>query len=161
MGRKQRAGGRYVTPIDVADGSEATAAGPHGRYTLTAGHTYVYVLGGLDAPIHSFHLTGYTAAAILTSATPQDCNHHELDVTDIADAAATKVGQWITENPTTAYVGTNGAGWVATQSVLAVAGGAVGGAMWHLADDGANRHRILVVVGGTGGDFTGAAWGKE
>ena len=51
---------RYLVPIDTADGSSPAEA-PHGEYTLTASHTYVYLLPTEDTPFTSFHLTGYDA----------------------------------------------------------------------------------------------------
>jgi hypothetical protein len=145
-----------VIPID-SNGAEAASAGEHGKFTLTAGTTYYYVLGGADASCQSFTLTGYTSAAVVTSGTVQDTNHAELDVTNHSSTA----GEWLNEDPTTAFVAVDGTGWSQTNGVIAAAGSGVGGAMFHLGDDGASRTRIAVVVGGTGGVFRGSAWGKE
>jgi len=154
MGRSGRTGTRYITPID-SGGVPLTEQGK-GKYALTAGATYHYMLGGDDGPFQSVQLTGLTAAAVLTSATIMDTNHMPLEVVD-SDATA---GNWIPEAPAAGYVATTGTGWSATNSVVASAGSAVGGAMWHIAETGANRTRLTVVVGGTGGTFVVSAWGK-
>jgi len=156
MGRKGRAGGRYVTPIK-SDGTEPAQDGGRGVFTLASGSTYYYILGGGDASFISGTFTGYDAAAIITSATVQDTDHGELDVTNLNAV----VGDWISEDPSTAFVGADGAGWVVTNGVLAVAGGAVGGARFNVAETAAARTRIAVAVGGTGGKFRMSANGKD
>lgn len=162
MSRMPRAGGRYVTPIDTA-GAAASAEIEHGKYTLTANTLYYFVLGGADAPFLSTHLTAYTAGMIITSATVQDCNHHGGPVTlpgDVSDFSAT-AGEWIPETPTTAYVGVVGTGWSATNGVVASLGSALGGALWHIAETGADRTRLAVQVGAAGGIVRVSAHGKD
>lgn len=154
MGRMARPGGRYVTPID-SNGVPVTTMTEPGKFTLAAG-TYYYVLGGSDSPIHSFQLTGYTATSTITSGTPQDCNHGFNEVPD----HDTTTGEWMTEDPTDAFVAVDGTGWSHLVGVIAKDATAVGGAMWHFSGDGAARHRIVLVVG-VAGDFRGSAWGKE
>lgn len=156
MGYKPRAGGRYVIPID-STGAELTNAGPPGEFTLTAGAHYYYVLGGSAAPFQSVHLTGYTAGLIITSATIQDCNHDERDVTN----QSTVAGEWAPETPPTGYVGPTGTGWTATNGVVAAAGTGVGGAVIHIAETGAYRTRLDVLVGGTGGKLRVSFHGKD
>lgn len=153
MGQHGRAGGaRWVYPIDSNGASLENTSADKGRgvCTLTAGATYYYILGGIAAPFQSVHLTGKTAALILTSAALQDCNHVDQDVTNYSGTA----GEWLTEQPTTAYVAVAGTGveWSATNGVVAATGGHVGGALWHDAETGAARTRLAVVVGATGGD---------
>ena len=147
MSQAGRAGGRYVTPIK-SDGTEPAQIG-RGIYTLEAGATYYYLLGGAGGVFGSGTITGYDAAAILTSATVQDTDHPEQDITNIHAVT----GDWISEDPSTAFVGADGAGWTVTNGVLAVAGGAVGGARFNVAETAAARTRVAVVVGGTGGRF--------
>lgn len=147
---------RYLVPIDTADGTSPAEEG-HGRYTLTAGHTYVYMLPTDNSVFTSVDITGYTSAMVITSATVQDTNHAgtntggTADVTDISTTA----GEWHSEKPTNGYVAVDGTGWSvgtgATACVVAAAGSGVGGAMWHLAETGAHRTRLIVAVGGTGG----------
>lgn len=156
MSRANRPGGTYVSPLKT-DGTNLTNEAPRGSYTLTAGTTYYYILGGADAPFQSVHITGYTAGLVIMSATIQDCNHDDLEVPN----QSAVVGEWVSEDPTTAFVGFEGAGWSATNGVVAASGGGVGGAMWHLGETGATRTRLAVVVGGTGGILRVSAWGKD
>jgi len=161
MGRQPRAGGRYVQPID-STGAPVTpdTAGDarHGVYLLAAATQYYYILGGIDAPFLSVHITGYDAALILTSAVIQDCDHHDNDVSDFSAVA----GEWLTESPTTSYIAVAGAGWAQTPStgILTVAGGAVGGALFHFDETAAARHRLSVLVGGAGGHVRVSCHGK-
>lgn len=158
MSSQGRTGTRYITPID-STGAPLTESG-RGRFTLTAGNTFHFILGGDEAPFVSVHLTGITAAAIVTSATVRDCNHPSDGVNAITDFDTTD-GMWPPQNNTTDFVQVEGAGWVATNGVLAVAGGAVGGAFWHVAENCAARTRLTVVMGGTGGDFFCSGHGKR
>lgn len=155
MSRNPRAGGRYVQPIDNT-GVAIAGDSARGMYTLTAGSTVFFVLGGAEAPNISATLTGYDAALILTSVTWQDTDHPEQDVTNHSVVA----GEWITEDPATAFVGADGAGWVPTNGVLAVAGGALGGARWNVVSTASYRQRLAVVVGGTGGRVRVTSHGK-
>lgn len=159
MSRMPRAGGRYVQPIDangvlVPPDTNGNAA--HGVYELEANSVYFFILGGADAPFMSVHLTGYDSGLIIDSATIQDCNHHDQDVTDHSVVA----GEWISEDPTTAFVGVEGTGWSQTNGVVAVAGGNLGGALWHYAETGAFRHRLTIDTGGTGGHVRVSVHGK-
>lgn len=158
MSRMPRAGGRYVQPIGttgvLVDGDSA-----RGSYPLTAATQYYFILGGIEAPFLSVHLTGEDAALIITSAAIQDCNHPELPGGDVTDFDP-QAGRWVTEDPTTAFVGCDGTGWSATNGVLAVTGGTLGGAMWHFAETAAARHRLSVLVGATGGHVRVSVHGK-
>jgi hypothetical protein len=160
---------RYLVPIDTADGTSPAEAGGHGIYTLTASHTYVYLDPTLDTPFTSFDLTGYDAGLVITSATIQDTNHPGSVTAggpnggDVPDTSVT-VGEWKNERPTNGYVAADGAGWSvgsgATACVVAASGAGVGGALWHVAETGAARTRLNVVVGGTGGKVRVSAAGK-
>lgn len=158
MGQHGRAGGaRWIYPIDSNGVSLENTSADKGRgvCTLTAGATYYYILGGKPAPFQSIHLTGKTAALILTSASIQGCDHD-----DVLDKSST-AGEWPTDQPTTAYVSTDGTGWSATNGVLAVVGGNLGGARWNDSETGVARKRLAVVVGGTGGDALVSWHGKD
>lgn len=141
---------RYIPPVDVADGTTPSLEAPHGVYTLTTGHTYVYILPTDDSVFASIDLTGIDAALAFTSATIQDTNHAILDLTDIS----TTVGGWKNERPTSGYVAADGTGWSvgtgATSCVVAATGAGVGGALWHIAETGVHRTRLIVVCSGTG-----------
>lgn len=147
---------RYIPPIDVADGLTPTEK-EHGLYTLTAGHTYVYIVGGAEAVHQSVHLTGYTAGLIITSATIQDGDHaeSELSNTDVTD------GGWINEDPPVpAFASSDGTGWSSPNCVVKSLGTGVGGARWNLGNDSATRTRLNVVVGAAGGNVRVSAGGK-
>lgn len=163
---------KYLVPIDTADGSSPAEDGGHGIYTLTAGHTYRYILPSLDTPFASVQLTGIDDALIITSATVQDCNHAGSSTGprtagDVPDTSLV-VGEWINERPTNGYVAVDGTGWSvgsgATACVVAAtgsgAGGAHGGALWHIAETGAARVSLLVVVGAAGGKARVSGAGK-
>lgn len=159
MGRHNRPGGRTITPFKIDGGAQVPAVeiGPQGVYTLEASTTYYYICGGIDCPVQSFQLTGYTSAAVLTSVTLQDLVHMDGLVAD----HGVVVGEWMPETPT-AYVATAGTGWtVGATGIVAAAGTGAGGALWHISDTGAPRTRFVVVVGGTGGSFRGSHGGKE
>ena len=157
---------RYLIPIDTADGTSPTEV-QHGRYTLTANHTYVYILPSHDTPFTSIDLTCYSATMVITSATIQDTNHSGTATAgtspDVSDTSVV-VGEWKNERPTNGYVAADGTGWSvgtgATACVVAASGAGVGGALWHIAETGAFRTRLIVVVGGTGGDLRVSGAGK-
>jgi hypothetical protein len=156
MSRKNRPGGTYVQPLKT-DGTSLANEAPRGAYTLAANTTYYFILGAADAPFHSVQFTGYTAGLVITSATIQDTNHDNGEVADYSSVS----GEWINEDPTTAFVGVDGTGWSQTNGVVAASGGGVGGALWHLGESGAMRTRVAVVVGATGGLARVSCWGKD
>ena len=156
MSRQPRAGGRVIPPIKQSDGT-TPAEGPRGVFTLASGTTYVFVLGGIEAPFLSVQLTGVDAALVITTATIRDCNHDEIAVTD----TSTTVGNWIAEDPSDAKVSVDGTGWSPLNGVVSATGAGAGGAMWHLNGTGAARTLLEVVVGGTGGKVRVSAHGKD
>ena len=152
-----RGNSRYLVPIDVADGSSPSEA-PHGTYQLSSGHTYVYILPSKDTPFQSIDLQGIDAALAFTSATIQDTNFPgplgaDKTAGDLSDVDTT-VGGWKNERPTQGYVAADGTGWSvgtsATACVVASTGAGIGGALWHIAETGAARTRLLLVCTGTG-----------
>ncbi len=155
MASSKRPGGPYVTPLLTDDGSEAVPAGARGKFTLTALKTYVFVLGGSEAPRHSAHIE-WDAAIVITSINVEDCNADKSEVSDYS----TTNGAWITENPPDAYIPVEGAGASVLAATVAVTGGAVGGCMFHLEGTAARRTRITMVVGATGGVARVSAHGK-
>lgn len=147
----------FITPIK-SDGTlqvESAAEFGRGAFTLTNGVTYYFPVGGQDSKIVAIHLQ-HDAAIAITSATVEDCCMPPGDVTDYSTSA----GEWIDEDPSTAFVGIVGATTTATNGVVAVVAGNIGGAMWHVTT-GARRTRLKVVVGGTGGEVRVASWSKE
>lgn len=148
--------GTYITPRET-DGDELTTTKRRGMYTLAANTTYLFVFGGATAPYQHVQLTGYTAGAVVTSATIQTCSQGVREVSD----TSTVVGEWIDEDPTDAFVAVDGTGWTQSNGIAAANGTGVGGASWQLVRWAPSRSRLKVVVGGTGGDFVVAWHGKE
>ena len=109
----------FSTPV-ISTGTvqePGTATFGRGTFTLLTGVTYFFPLGGQDASALSAHLR-WDASIVLTSVTVEDCNFSEDDVALYDDAA----GDWIDEDPSTAFVGSDGAGVTVTAS----SGGSVG-----------------------------------
>ncbi len=164
MSRAPRAGGPYVTPIDVAASVALTPdaivyltnEAPRGYYTLEATKTYVYEIGGPDAAYLSTSFA-WDAGIVITSITAEDCDWPAVDVPPFATANT----DWFDEDPAAAFVATKGAGVTVTAGVVAVAGGAVGGCRYNIGQTGALRTRFIVVVGATGGKLRVAAHGKN
>jgi len=169
MGRRT-ASTSFLTPIkadgvtEVEDGTELG----RGAYTLAALTTYYFPFGGADSLVASVQLQG-DAPIVITSATVQNTNFpgppqgpppSAGGAGDVTDYDAT-VGVWVNKDQPSTSVEVDGIGWSATSSVLAVVGGNVGGAVWHVTNTGARRHRLEVVVGATGGEVRVATWGKE
>ncbi len=156
MSRQPRTGGPYIPPIDVTNGGvELTAQNGPGRYTLAANTTYRFCGGGNGAAFQSYTITGYTAGALAT-VTVQDTNHGVLEVPNGSNV----VGEWVNEDPSTGFVAVDGTGWTQANSIVTVGGTGVGGATFHVGETGAARTALLVVVGGTGGDFRVSYNGK-
>ncbi len=148
----------FITPI-ASDGTvqeqSATEFG-RGSFTLTLSTTYYYPLGGQDSTDLSAHCQ-WDASIILTSITIEDSDFPDSEASWYTSSA----GAWIDEDPATAFVGSVGAGVTVSAGVVAVAGGAQGGCMFHVSSTAARRTRLKVVVGGTGGEMRVASWGKE
>jgi len=148
----------YITPIKSDGVVQEQSAVDFGRgsFTLVAGATYFYPLGGQDAPYLDAHCQ-WDAALILTSVTVETCGFPESEVSYYSDDA----GEWIDQDPATAYVGSDGAGVTVTAGVVAVAGGAQGGCNFQMSGSTSRRTRLKVVVGAIGGEMRTASWGKE
>lgn len=150
----------FVTPYKSDGTLQVESATDFGRgtFTLAAGATYFFPIDGQDTPTLSTHIQ-WDAAIAITAAKIEDSNFPDgtSGVEWFDDAA----GEWIDEDPTTAFVGTVSAGTTVTNGVVAHTAGAAGGAMFHIADSGARRTRLRVEVGATGGEVRVATWGKE
>lgn len=131
--------GTGVTPTGYSNVQGASKSG----YTLSSGTTYYYYLGQSpkESPYQSVHVK-WDNAAILTISV------EDTDFDDVTAYDAT-AGNWLHEDPTTAYVAASGG--TPTNATVAVAGGTAGGCLFHLGQNGALRTRLKVVVGGTGG----------
>ncbi len=148
----------FVTPFN-ADGTrevEDAATFGRGSFTLLAGTTYFFPLGGQDAPWLDAQCQ-WDSAIVITSITVETCSFPEGEVSDFSDAA----GEWLKQNPSTAFVATAGAGTTVASGVVAVAGGAQGGCDFQMAENCARRTRLAVAVGATGGAMRVGTWGKE
>lgn len=152
----------FITPVKSdgttpSRGTDATFNNSRGVFTLEANTTYYYPLGGQDAPCVSSHFQ-WDASIIITSLTVEDC---DFPPEAVSNYAASTTGGWIDEDPSTAFVGTKGAGVTVTNGVVAVAGGAAGGCRFNIDGTAARRTRIAVAVGGTGGEVRASSWAKE
>lgn len=147
--------GHFIVPR-IANGTEVTTGKQRGVFTLTANTTYYYVFGGAAASRQHVHITGYTAGLVITSATIQTCSRGD----EVAHTS-TVTGEWIPEDPTGGNAEVVGTGWSSASAVVAADGSGIGGASFLLSEWGANRTRLVVVVGATGGDMAVAWHGKE
>lgn len=119
---------------------------------LQAVATSYYGLGGDASLIQHVHFKwDATFVAVITFETS---NFKDLNV-----AVAGAAGDWIQENPTTAYIGSTPAG-LATNMTITVPGGTAGGASVHVGNLGSRCLRTKVVCA-TGGQLRIAAAGKE
>lgn len=116
--------------------------------------TWVFPLGGSASPLNSVHIK--TDAIVAGTFTIETCNFPAYKgdsgaaPADVPDFDAT-VGNWIKEDPTTAYVGTTaGTGWTVTNLTL-VKTAAAGGAIIHLGNLGSRRVRLKAVITTAGG----------
>jgi hypothetical protein len=128
------------------DGIEAKASG----YTLASSTSYYYDLGpsSREGAFQSVHVK-WDSAAILTI-TIEDSNFTDVTVYD------TTAGNWLLENPSTAYIANKSTdastgGSTVTNATVAVAGGTAGGCFFNIGMTGAMRTRLKIAVGGTGG----------
>jgi hypothetical protein len=152
-----------LTAINIADGVKVTPDS-NGDVTLTTA-TYVFVLGGADAPLESVHIV--TDATIAMSSIAVDtCNLPRNTGAEsvappgtVTDYAAITAGHWVPEEPTDAYVATTGTGWGGSGLAITKTAGA-GGAMIHLGNMGAARSRLRMVVT-TGGKVCVAVHAKS
>lgn len=142
----------YVAPITTA--GAAVTMTDAGNATLSSGTTYYYPLGNPSqkllnevaaAPLEFVQIQ-WDANAILTI-TYEDTCWSVADVTSYSSTA----GDWIKEDPSTAYVAVLTGSATVLNMTISVAGGTAGGATIHLGNFGAPRARLKVVVGVAGG----------
>ena len=152
----------YVRALDEDDGAVIEPA-DDGYVTLTV-DTFFFALGVANQPLESIHIqTGSAIAGVFAIET---CNNLRNDgiasvappgtITDWDDSASSP---WVKEDPTTAYVATNGTGWSVTNLTLTKTAG-VGNAMIHLGNLGARRCRLRADIT-TGGTVRVAVHGKS
>lgn len=151
MSQYPRPGSPYCAP--TAAGGTAPLPMAAGRATLASSTTYYWLLGGESAPLESVHIRW--DAVLNAIFTVEDCN---MPIGDVADLSTT-AGDWIPENPTTAYVGIVASSCTVSNLTITVALTTAGGAMINFGNSGARRLRLKCVVT-TGGVVTVAAHGK-
>ena len=139
----------YIQPITsagvlVADSSDASFRTSRGVYTLSAA-TFYFPLPVGGASMFDVHLT-HDAAIAITSATIETCSHAPSDVLDYSTIA----GEWIDQDPSSAFVALVGATTTHTNGVVAVTAGNAGGANWQISLCPSARARLKVVVGTQG-----------
>lgn len=152
---------QYITPITtagvaVAPSSDSSFSTSRGVFTLANGTTYYFPLPVGGATLFDAHLT-HDAAIAITSATIETTGHAWSDVSDYSSVG----GEWIDQDPSTAFVGIVGAGTTATNGVVTVVAGSAGGADWQVSGVASPRARLKVVVGATGGEVRLSLTGKE
>lgn len=128
----------HLTPTKD-DGTKPDASG-HG-FVLSANETYYVDLAGSEDGLGSAHIK-WDDEAIL-AITVESSNFDEVEITDDTP------GHWIPEEDPDAIVPVVGGS--ADGLGVSVAGGEEGGAMYHLGNNGAQRLRLKVDVGETGG----------
>ena len=150
-----------LNAIDTADGSvvsfvqSKTETGS--GCTLTTGHTYVFVLGSVMAPVPSqaslVSVQLYWAAAVAGTITVETCNFPKYGGTgdprtgavDVSDYTTT-AGLWQLQNPSTAYVPVAGTGNTVSNMTVTAGGTNAGGCEFDLGNLGARRVRVKVVA---------------
>jgi hypothetical protein len=119
-----------------------------GHVTLTATDDfYVPVPNADDALIESIQII--PSALIAGVFTIETSNLPDVGPTGVTYYNET-AGNWIKEDPTTAYVATIGSGWTVSNLTLTKTAAASGGAMIHLGNLAAKRVRIKAAITTTG-----------
>lgn len=131
-------GGSYIEPVK-SDGTLAERAGARGFYTLAVA-TYYVDIGDLTSPILSLHLQW--DAGLVGTITLECGNAGNQE----ASLWSTTSGDWLQENPSTAYVPIVGTGASVANLTITLAGGGVGGSTINLADYAHARGRLKLVI---------------
>ncbi len=121
-------------------GSEsAFSTGGRGVYRLAAGtHYFPLPVGG--ATMFNVHLQH--DAEIAAVGTIETCGFAESEVADHSTVA----GEWMDQDPSTAFVATVGATTTAASGVATIVAGNLGGADWQISLCSAPRARLKLVV---------------
>lgn len=146
--------GKYVQPI-LSDGTPAATSDPNlGVYTLAVG-TYYLDLKDPDATCLSTHFQWSAAlVGVITFWTGDFSAVH-------APLISTTSGDWIQEDPSTAYVPITGTGATVANLTITLAGGGIGGgSRVNISALAASRVRARIVVT-TGGTLRTAKFGKD
>ncbi len=148
----------YIQPLTsagvlVPQTSDATFTTGRGVHTLAAG-TYYFALPVGGATMFQVHLTH--DAALAAVGTIETCGHGKSEVSDVSAVA----GEWIDQDPSTAFVGIVGATTTVSNAVVTVTAGNAGGAEWQISQCPSARARLKLVVG-TGGEVRVSFTGKN
>lgn len=132
----------------------------NGEVTLTT-TTYFFPLGGSASPLIGVQIRTDASVAgtftIETTCFPPYKGDGGAAPTDVTDYDTT-TGNWIKEDPSTAYVASTGTGWTWTNLTGVKTAGAAG-AMIHLGNIGSRRSRLKFVCT-TGGKVRVSRWAK-
>lgn len=145
--------------LSAFDGSgvESVPAPTTGLVTLGVDDYYFEIPLTADGDLQSVHIL--TGALIAGTFTIETSNFPQTGPAGAVTSWDETSGNWVKENPTTAYVATVGTGWTVTNLTLAKTAG-VGGAMIHLGNLGSRRCRVKAAIT-TGGTVRVVAHGKS
>ena len=156
-----------VNALTITSGNVVTSA-PGVGCTLGV-NTYYFAVGGMLAPTPS--QTSIVAvqlkwdANVVATITVEETNFPQFigggisgppDVTDYDSAT----GNWVNDNPTTAYLPNTVTGVSVSNATVTVAGGTAGSAIWHIGNLGTRRVRMKIVLT-TGGVVRCTVHGKQ
>lgn len=146
--------GQYAEPFKASDSTLAAKAGPRGVYTLASSTVYYAEINVQTSPCESIHLQSSAALVATVTVETSDLANGE------ASSVSTTAGDWIQQNPSSAYVPTAGTGVTPTALSIAFAGGGSGGgAQINLSGLASARLRLKIDVT-TGGTLRIAHSGK-
>jgi hypothetical protein len=157
-----------VNALTITTGAVVVSA-PATGCTLAA-TTYYFPVGGTLAPtpsqtsIVAVHMK-WDANVVATAITVETCNFPQLvgggvtGPTDVTDFDST-AGNWVKEDPSSAYVATVGAGVTVANATVSTTGGAIGAASWQIGNLGSRRVRMKIVLT-TGGVVRCSVHGKQ
>jgi hypothetical protein len=119
-------------------GTGAKTDGQNGGMVLS-NTTYFVPFGGEGSLVQSVHISWDNVVAGTIT----------VEVSNNPDATiiSTTAGEWVQENPSTAYVGGAGSGGLAVANLtLTITAGTGGGAIIHLGNNGTLRSRLKVTL---------------
>jgi hypothetical protein len=141
-----------VIPVD-SSGNPVTLAAD-GTATLVSDTTYYFPLSDGMALCQSVHMRW--GNNILATITFEDSNFNDPSNYD------STAGNWIQENPISAYVAKTGTATVSGMTITTAGGGTgAGGAVFNIGNIATRRQRLKVVVAGTGGTLRVSLHGKQ
>lgn len=129
-------------------GIESVPAPTTGLVTLGVDDYYLEIPLTAAGPLQSVHIL--TGAAIVGTFTIETTNFPQTGPAGAVSTWDETSGNWVKENPSSAYVATVGTGWTVSSLTLTKTAG-VGAAMIHLGNLGARRCRVKasITTGGT------------